>query len=60
MVHWGGGRTEGPVEIHPCVLKDIGPLGPLPKKEERTEGTNEVIQTAKVVGKRRRMTESEN
>ena len=23
---------EGRKEIHPCVLQDIGPLGPLPKK----------------------------
>ena len=33
----GGGRTEGRkdrrLEIPPCVLQDIGPLGPLPKKE---------------------------
>ena len=33
----GGGRTEGRtdgrMEIPPCVLQDIGPLGPLPKKE---------------------------
>ena len=38
---WGGdvrtyvrtdGRTDGRKEIHPCVLQDIGPLGPLPKK----------------------------
>ena len=21
------------MEIHPCVLQDLGPLGPLPKKE---------------------------
>ena len=21
-------------EIHPCVLQDIGPFGPLPKKEK--------------------------
>ena len=28
------GRTDGHLEIHPCVLQDIGPLGPLPKKEE--------------------------
>ena len=32
----GGGRTYvrtyGRLEIHPCVLQDIGPLGPLPKK----------------------------
>ena len=26
------GRTDGLMEIHPCVLQDIGPLGPLPKK----------------------------
>ena len=26
------GRTDGCLEIHPCVLQDIGPLGPLPKK----------------------------
>ena len=25
------GRTYGRLEIHPCVLQDIGPLGPLPK-----------------------------
>ena len=28
------GRTDGRMEIHPCVLQDIGPLGPLPKKEK--------------------------
>ena len=32
----GGGCTEGHrygrLEIHSCVLKDIGSLGPLPKK----------------------------
>ena len=22
-------------EIHPCVLQDIGPLGPLPKKKKK-------------------------
>ena len=26
------GRTDGHKEINPCVLQDIGPLGPLPKK----------------------------
>ena len=33
----GGGdvRTYGRLEIHPCVLQDIGPLGPLPKKRIR-------------------------
>ena len=37
---WGGGRTDGRTygrtdrrkEIHPCVLQNIGPSGPLPKK----------------------------
>ena len=41
----GGGRTDGRTyvrtdgrkEIHPCVLQDIGPLGPLPKKEKEKE-----------------------
>ena len=32
----GGGRmdvrTDGRKEIYPCVLQDISPLGPLPKK----------------------------
>ena len=27
------GRKDGHMGIHPCVLQDIGPLGPLPKKE---------------------------
>ena len=31
---WGGTdvRMEGRTEFAPCVLQDIGPLGPLPKK----------------------------
>ena len=29
------GRTYGHLEIYPCVLQDIGPLEPLPKKECR-------------------------
>ena len=43
---WGGrtegrtdgrkdGRKDGRLEIHPCVLQDIGPLGPLPKKGKK-------------------------
>ena len=24
------GRIDGRLEIHPCILQDIGPLGPLP------------------------------
>ena len=31
------GQTDGHMEIQPCVLQDIGPLGPLPKKKERKE-----------------------
>ena len=27
------GQTDGRLEITPCVLQDIGPLGPLPKKD---------------------------
>ena len=30
------GRTDGRLEIPPCVLQDIGPLGPLPKKARYT------------------------
>ena len=29
---WMEGQTDGHLEIPPCVLQDIGPLGPLPKK----------------------------
>ena len=32
------GRTDGRMEIPPCVLQDIGPLGPLPKKERDRVG----------------------
>ena len=28
------GRKDGRLKIPPCVLQDIGPLGPLPKKEK--------------------------
>ena len=35
----GGGHTDvrmyGRMEIHPCVLQDIGPSRPLPKKGKR-------------------------
>ena len=30
--------------IHPCVLQDIGPLGPLPKKEEKKKNNNKSPQ----------------
>ena len=29
----GDVHTDGHLEIHPCVLQDIGPLGLLPKKD---------------------------
>ena len=29
---WMYGETDGRLEIHPCVLQDIGPLRPLLKK----------------------------
>ena len=31
----GGGDVRTYVTAHPCVLQDIGPLGPLPKKVGR-------------------------
>ena len=31
------GQAKGHLEIHPCVLQDIGPLGPLPKENEKEE-----------------------
>ena len=31
VLGWGDVWTD--VTVHPCVLQDIGPLGPLPKKE---------------------------
>ena len=34
---WTDGRTYGCLDINPCVLQDIGPLGPLPKKIETKE-----------------------
>ena len=35
MDGWTNRWTDGYLEIQPCVLQDIGPLGPLPKKEDR-------------------------
>ena len=37
------GRTDGCLEIHPCVLQDIGPLGPLPKKDQSTRATRQLF-----------------
>ena len=31
----GGGDVRKYATAHPCDLQDIGPLGPLPKKETR-------------------------
>ena len=31
------GRRDGRLEIPPCVLQDIGPLGLLPKKRKMRE-----------------------
>ena len=33
---WTEGRTDGRLEISPCVLQDIGPLGPLPCSHSTT------------------------
>ena len=54
MVNRGGteGRTDGRTSRNPpCVLQDIGPLGPLPKKEERVNDGDEelVIQGSHMV-----------
>ena len=37
MYEWKDGRMDRRLEIHPCVLQDIGPLVPLPKNEMYTE-----------------------
>ena len=31
------GGTDGRLKIPPCVLQDIGPLGPLPKKHDGSD-----------------------
>ena len=43
MVNGGGmdGWTDGRLEIPPCVLQDIGPLGLLPKKGKEQEEEQE-------------------
>ena len=38
------GRTDRCMEIHPCVLQDIGPLGPLPKKANQVFLAGAVMQ----------------
>ena len=61
MAKGGDGRTEGRkdghLEIPPCVLQDIGPLGPLPKKREISmtkgkKGEKSFVEGEKAVGKR--------
>ena len=47
MANRGDRRTDiqknGRLEIHPCVLQDIGPLGPLPKKDQSTRATRQLF-----------------
>ena len=47
---WGDVRTYGRMdrclEIHPCVLQDIGPLKPLPKKEKIAVEEEEIVAKA--------------
>ena len=40
---WTYVRMNGRLEIHPCVLQDIGPLGPLPKKDQSTRATRQLF-----------------
>ena len=44
-------RMCGCMEIHPCVLQDIGPLGPLPKKEGKDKKGNKAGYTATSCGR---------
>ena len=43
-------RTDGRKEIHPCVLQDIGPLGPLPKKEKKILAKRNYSETVILLG----------
>jgi len=36
---------SGRKEIHPCVLQDIGPLGPLPKKRKKKKKMMMMMKT---------------
>ena len=46
-------RTEGQMSGNsPCVLQDIGPLGPLPKKEEK-EKEEKIHHKCESMGDRR-------
>ena len=38
---WKDGRMEGCLEIPPCVLQDIGPLGPLAKRYSLIDGQSD-------------------
>ena len=51
------GRKDGRLEIPPCVLQDIGPLGPLPKKEKIKEEKIEEKRANKKQVMRRRQEE---
>ena len=44
------GRTDGRMEIHPCVLQDIGPLGPLPKKDREKWAVGVYMEMAAASG----------
>ena len=40
----GDRRKDGRMEIPPCVLQDIGPLGPLPKKGLKRAPTSRAVK----------------
>ena len=42
-VRHGFSSTDGRMEIHPCVLLDIGPLGPLPKNKTKQVAQGQYI-----------------
>ena len=46
------GRMDGHKEIHPCVLQDIGPLRPLPKKEKKKEEEEKISHLCESIGHR--------
>ena len=46
------GRADGRLEITPCILQDIGPLGLLPKKEEKEKEKEIIPHMCKNIGHR--------
>ena len=65
----GGGRTDRRTDrrtdgrtyvmVHPCVLQDIGPLGPLPKKgdtENREKDGDRLMMGIKMEADKRKLT----